>query len=57
MGRACIMNREKRNSYRILVRKPEGRRPLGSPRRKWVDKNKLDLKEMGWGGMVWIDLA
>jgi hypothetical protein len=43
---------EKRNAYRILVGKPEGKRPLGRPRRRWVDNFKLDLREMEW-----IDLA
>jgi hypothetical protein len=40
-----------------LVGKPEGRRPLGRPRRRWVDNIKIDLRETGWGGMDWIDLA
>jgi hypothetical protein len=48
---------EKRNTYRILVGKPEGRRPLGRPRRKWVDNIKIDLREIGWDGMDWIELA
>jgi hypothetical protein len=48
---------EKRNAYRILVAKPEGRRPLGRPRRRWVDKIKMDLREIGWDGTDWIDLA
>jgi hypothetical protein len=48
---------EKRNAYRILVRKPKGQRPLGRPRRRWVDTIKIDLREIGWGGMDWIDLA
>jgi hypothetical protein len=47
---------EKRNTYRISVKKPEGKRPLGSPRRKWIDNIKMDLREIGWGGMDWIDL-
>jgi hypothetical protein len=37
--------------------KPEGKRPLGRPRRRWVDNVKMDLMEIGWGGMDWIDLA
>jgi hypothetical protein len=46
---------EKRNTYRILVGKPEGkRRPLGRPRCCWVDIIKLDLREMGWDGVDWI---
>jgi hypothetical protein len=48
---------EKRNAYRILVGKPEGKRPLGRPRRRWVDNIKMDLREIGWDGMNWIDLA
>jgi hypothetical protein len=48
---------EKRNAYRILVGKLEGSRPLGRPRRRWVDNIKMDLREIGWDGMVWIDLA
>jgi hypothetical protein len=48
---------EKRNAYRILVGKPEGKRPLGRPRRKWVDNIKIDLRSTGWDGMDWIDLA
>jgi hypothetical protein len=48
---------EKRNAYRILVGKPEGKRPRGRPRRRWVDNTKIDLREMGWDGMDWTDLA
>jgi hypothetical protein len=48
---------EKRNAYRILVGKPEGKRPLGRPRCRWVDNIKMDLSEIGWDGMDWIDLA
>jgi hypothetical protein len=48
---------EKRNAYRILVGKPEGNRPWGKQRRRWVDNIKMDLREIGWDGMVWIDLA
>jgi hypothetical protein len=47
---------ERRGAYRTLVGKPEGRRPLGRPRRGWED-NKMDLREVGWGGIDWIDLA
>jgi hypothetical protein len=49
--------REKRNGYRILVVKPEGKRSLGRPRRRWVDNIKIDLREVGWDDMDWIDLA
>jgi hypothetical protein len=42
---------EKRNAYKILVGKPEGKRPLGRPRRRWVDNIKMDLGEMGWYGL------
>jgi hypothetical protein len=48
---------EKRNAYRILVGKPEGKRPLGRPRHKWVGNIKMDLREIGWCNMDWIDLA
>jgi hypothetical protein len=48
---------EKRNAYMILVRKPERKRPLGRPRRRWVDNIKMGLREMGWSGLDWIDLA
>jgi hypothetical protein len=48
---------ETRNAYRILVGKPEGKRPLGRPRHRWVDNIKIDLREVGWDGMDWIDLG
>jgi hypothetical protein len=48
---------EKRNAYRILVGKPKEKTPLGRPRRRWEDNIKMDLREIGWGGMEWIDLA
>jgi hypothetical protein len=47
----------KRNSYRILMGYPEGNRPLGGPRRKWVYNIKTNVREIRWGGMDWIDLA
>jgi hypothetical protein len=56
MGGACSTNGEKRNAYRILVGEPEGMRPLGSPRRRWVDNIKMDLREIGWDGVDWIDM-
>jgi hypothetical protein len=46
-----------RNAYRILVGKPEGKRPLGRPRCRWVDNIKMDLIEIGWDGRDWIELA
>jgi hypothetical protein len=52
---ACI--RERRNAYRILVGKPQGKRPLERPRRTWADNIKIDLREKGWGGMNWIEAA
>jgi hypothetical protein len=48
---------EKRNAYRILLGKPEGKRPLGRPRCRWVDNIKIDLREIGWDGVDWIDMA
>jgi transposase len=48
---------EKRGAYRILVGRPEGRRPLGRPRLRWEDNIKMGLQDMGWGGMDWIELA
>jgi hypothetical protein len=49
--------REKRNAYRNLVGKPEGKRPLGRPRRRWEDNIRMYLREIKWGGMDWVDLA
>jgi hypothetical protein len=48
---------ETRNTYRILVGKPEGKKPLGRPRRRCANNIKMDLREIGWDGMDWIDLA
>jgi hypothetical protein len=48
---------EKRNAYRLLVGKPEGRRPLARPRCRWVDNIGMDLVEVGWGDVDWIGLA
>jgi hypothetical protein len=48
---------ERRGAYRPLVGKPEGRRPLGRPWRRWKDNIKMDMREVGWGGMDWINLA
>ena len=48
---------ESRSVIRVLVGKPEGNRPLGRPRRRWEDNMKMDLQEVGCGGMDWIDVA
>jgi hypothetical protein len=53
MGGPCSTNGEKRNAYR----KPEGKRPVGRRRRRWVDKIRMDLGEVGWGDVDWIGLA
>ena len=52
---ACMV--ERKVVYRVLVGKPEGKRPLGRPRRRWEDNIKMDLQEVGCGGMDWIELA
>jgi hypothetical protein len=56
MGGPCSTNGEKKNAFRLLVGKPEGRRPLGRPRRRWAD-NRMDLGEVEWGDVDWIGLA
>jgi hypothetical protein len=48
---------ENRNVYRLLVGKPEGKRPLGRPKRRWIDNTKMDLLEIGFGELGWIGLA
>jgi len=48
---------EGRGVYRVLVGKPEGKRPLGRPRRRWEDNIKMDLQEVGCGSIEWIELA
>jgi hypothetical protein len=48
---------KKRNAYRTSVGKPEGKRPLGKTRRRWVVNVDMDLREIGWDGMDWIDVA
>jgi hypothetical protein len=57
MGGPCSTDGEKRNEYRLLVGKPEGKRPLGRPRRRWVDNIRMDPGEVGWDDVDWIDLA
>jgi hypothetical protein len=48
---------ERRGVYRVMVEKPEGKRPRGRSRRRWKDKMKMDHEEVGCGGMDWIELA
>ena len=48
---------EERGAYRVLVGKAEGKRPLGRPRRRWLDNIRMDLQEVGWGYADWIGLA
>jgi hypothetical protein len=57
MSGTCSTNGAKKNAYRILVGKPEGKRPLGRPRRRCVDNIKMDLRDIGWDGVSWIDVA
>jgi hypothetical protein len=53
MGGICSTNGEKQNAYKILLSKPEGKRPIGRPRRRWVDKIKIYLR---WDGVIWMGL-
>jgi hypothetical protein len=48
---------ETRNAYRILVGKPEVKRPLGRPRCRWVDNIKIDLRQIGWTGSIWLRIG
>jgi hypothetical protein len=57
LGGSCSTNGEKRNAYRLLVGKPEGKRQLGRPRCRWVDNIRMDLGEVGWDDVGWIGLA
>jgi hypothetical protein len=57
MGRTRNTNRGEKNTYGIFVRKPEGKRPLGRPIRRWVDNTEMKLRGIKWGGMDWIDVA
>jgi hypothetical protein len=61
MGRACSTNGEKRNAYTILVGKPEGKIPLGRPRRRWEDNIKMELREredgVAWTGLIWLRIG
>ena len=56
-GHVARMGEERVGVYRVLVGKPEGRRPMGRPRRRWVDNIRMDLQEVGCGYMDWIGLA
>jgi hypothetical protein len=57
IGREFSTRGAKRNAYRIFVGRPEGKRPLGISIGKWVDNIKMDLREIGWNCMDWIDQA
>jgi hypothetical protein len=60
MGGACSTNGKKRNAYRLLVEKPEGKRPLGRPRRRWVDNIRMILERWDgamWTGLVWLRIG
>jgi hypothetical protein len=57
MGGACRADGEERGVYRVLVVKPEGKKPLGRPRRRWEDNIKINLQEVVCGDMNWIGLA
>jgi len=57
MGRNVARVGERRGLYRVLVGRPEGKRPLGRPRHRWEYNIKMDLQEVGLGGMDWIELA
>jgi hypothetical protein len=57
MGGACSAYGEGRGVYRVLVGKTKGKKPLGKPRRKWQDNIRMDIQEVGYGGMDWNELA
>jgi hypothetical protein len=57
MGAHEVRIGERRGMYRVLVGIPEGQRPLGKPRHRWEDNIKVDLQEVGGGGMGWMELA
>jgi hypothetical protein len=57
MGGSCRTNGEKRNAHKLLVGKPEGKGPVGRPRRRWVDKIRMNLGEVGWSDVDWNGLA
>jgi hypothetical protein len=57
MGWACSTYGERRDAYKILVGRPEERKPVGRPRHRWEDNTKMDLQVVGWWSMEWIELA
>jgi hypothetical protein len=57
MGGTCSADGEERGVYRVLVGKPDGKRPIGRPRRRWENNIRMDLQEVGCGGVYWIGLA
>jgi hypothetical protein len=57
IGIACSTHGVTWNAYRVFMGKAERKRPLGRPRRRWENNIKMDLREIGWDGMDWIDLA
>jgi hypothetical protein len=57
MGRSCSTHGEMRNTYKILVGKSEKKRPLGRPRPRWEDNIRVNLREIGWEFVNWINLA
>jgi hypothetical protein len=59
MGRACSTNEGEEDAYMIMVGQLEGRRPLGRPRRRWVDNIRMHLREMGWYGigLIWLRIG
>jgi hypothetical protein len=57
MGGTCSADGEDRGVYRVLVGKPDGKKPLGRPGRRWKNNIRIDLQEVGCGGMDWIGLA
>jgi hypothetical protein len=57
VGGTCSTHRRGEKLYKVLVGNPEGKRPLGRPRRRWEDGIRIDLREIGWGSVEWIQLA
>jgi hypothetical protein len=56
-GHVARIGEEKKNMSRLLVGKLQGNRPLGRPKRRWVDNIRMDILELGWGGVDWIGLV